>query len=259
MKKILKQLFKKIGYEVHKVKPSTHQILQLDYLSNFFSIGKQIGFAPKHIVDIGANKGYWSRKALSFFPDAAYTLIEPQYWLQPDFQDVLDTSSSIRYFPVGVGKVKGSFAFTIHEHDDSCSFRYSSEEAKSKNFKQIELPVETLNGLIAKHDLPVPDIVKIDAEGLDLDVLQGADTLFGKTEVFLVEAAVNNPYFDNTFLKVIQYMDEKGYRLFDITDINKPFQLKILWLAELAFVRKEGVFDTFELKDFTRTGLTAKT
>ncbi|MFZ3273450.1 MAG: FkbM family methyltransferase, partial [Lutibacter sp.] len=128
--------------------------------------------------------------------------------------------------------------------DDSCSFRYTEEEAKVAGFEQIEIPVVTLNKLLADSDLPIPDIIKIDAEGLDLEVLKGASNLFGKTEIFMVEAGVVNKIFDNSFLKLINFMDQNNYRLFDITDINRPFQPKVLWLVELVFVKKDGYIDS---------------
>jgi hypothetical protein len=43
---------------------------------------------------------------------------------------------------------------------------------------------------------------KIDAEGLDLEVLKGASNYFGKTEIFMVEAGVLSE-FDNSFLKIL--------------------------------------------------------
>ena len=38
-------------------------------------------------------------------------------------------------------------------------------------------------------------------------------------------------------------MDENNYRLFEITDLNRPFQPKVLWLVELVFVLKDGYID----------------
>ncbi|MEO8209798.1 MAG: FkbM family methyltransferase [bacterium] len=46
------------------------------------------------------------------------------------------------------------------------------------------LPIVTLNSVCEKYSLPIPEIVKIDAEGLDLEVVKGAQNLIGKTEVF---------------------------------------------------------------------------
>jgi FkbM family methyltransferase len=203
-----------------------------------------MGFTPHHIVDVGANHGTWTREALRYFPDAYYTLLEPQNWLKKSFQDILDANSKVQYYPVGAGELEGSFPFTIVDRDDSCSFSYSQEEAKASGFEQIEIPVVTLNNLLANSELPVPDIIKIDAEGLDIDVLKGASTFFGKTEIFMVEAGVVNKSFDNSFLKLINFMDENNYRLFEITDLNRPFQPQVLWLVELVFVKKNGFIDS---------------
>jgi FkbM family methyltransferase len=195
-------------------------------------------------VDVGANHGTWTKETLRYFPDAHYTLIEPQEWLKPSFQDLLDSNSKITYYPVGAGSENGSFKFTIVERDDSCSFRYTEEEAKENGFKQVDIPIITLNDLVKTNNLSIPDIVKIDAEGLDIEVLKGASDLFGKTEIFMVEAGVVIKEFENSFLKMITFMEERGYRLFEITDLNRPFQLKVLWLVELVFVKKGGIIDS---------------
>lgn len=248
MKKLIKKIINKTGYTLKKVNvnlPIPLNTNSKDYLLfNFYDTLKKMGFTPQHIVDVGANHGAWTREALRYFPDAHYTLLEPQNWLKKSFQDILDANSKVQYYPVGAGEKEGSFHFTIVDRDDSCSFRYSQEEAKTAGFEQIEIPMVTLNGLLENSKLPVPDIIKIDAEGLDIAVLKGASDFFGKTEIFMVEAGVVNKSFDNSFLKLINFMDEKDYRLFDITDLNRPFQPQVLWLVELVFVKKNGFLDS---------------
>jgi hypothetical protein len=87
----------------------------------------------------------------------------------------------------------------------------------------------------------VPDIIKIDAEGLDLDVIEGMkNTCLGKTELIFVEAAVLSNTFPNTVEKVVNKMHQAGYGMVEITDINRPFGFKGLWLIEIAFALKDG-------------------
>lgn len=246
-KKTINKILSVTGYQLSKAKntgATSHH--KNDLLDNFYDILRKINFQPRHIVDIGANHGTWTREALKNFPHAYYTLIEPQYWLKDSIKDILDQNSKVQFHAYGAGEKEGSFLFTIHDRDDSCSFKFTTEEAKAGGYKQIELPVITLNGLLANSELPVPDIIKIDAEGLDLEVLNGADSFFGKTEIFMVEAAVVLKSFDNSFLKLANFMDQKGYRLFEITDLNRPFNPKILWLVELVFVKKGGFIDTYQ-------------
>ena len=242
-----KPIFNKFGYQrktqQHFNAPEGKNLL----LQTLFTNIKKMGLSPKHVVDIGANHGTWTRETLTYFPDAYFTLIEPQEWLKPSFQDLLDTNPKIAYHAAGAGSKSGSFKFTIVDRDDSCSFRYTEEEAKEMGYRQVDIPIITLNDLVKTMNLPIPDIVKIDAEGLDIDVLKGASELFGKTEIFMVEAGVVIKEFDNSFLKMINFMDENGYRLFEITDLNRPFALNVLWLVELAFVKKNGIIDSYQI------------
>lgn len=255
MKKAIKKILIKVLHPiVTKLEYSKKNTIQSnkfgknDLLATLFDNIKTIGFIPQHIVDIGANHGTWTREVLRHFPEAYYTLLEPQQWLKKSFQDILNANSKVQFHPVGAGENEGSFQFTIVDRDDSCSFRYTPDEAKAAGFEQIEIPVVTLNGLLEESKLPIPDIIKIDAEGLDIEVLKGASNFFGKTEIFMVEVGVVNKSFDNSFLKMINFMDNVGYRLFEITDINRPFQPQVLWLAELVFIKKNGVIDSYAVK-----------
>lgn len=241
--KIITSLLKKNGLDPISQNNSKNNLLKL-----LFDNLKTLGFIPKHIIDIGANHGTWTREVLKYVPEAYFTLIEPQNWLKSSFQDLLDSNPKISYLPVGAGKEKGSFLFTIVDRDDSCTFGISKEEAEKNGYKQKEISVITLNELLkSKSDLPFPDLVKIDAEGLDLEVLEGASEYFGKTEVFMIEAAVYSKLYDNTILKVINYMNEKGYSLFDLTDLNRPFSPQVLWLVELVFVKKDGFINNSKI------------
>ncbi|AWG21446.1 FkbM family methyltransferase [Flavobacterium faecale] len=253
LKRVLLQLVNPVALKLGYVRVNKKHGLNFDdfnknnLLNIFFSNLKKMGFEPKHIVDIGANHGTWTREVLTHFPEAYYTLLEPQSWLKKSFNDLLESNSKIQFYPVGAGAEKGSFQFTIVDRDDSCSFRYTPDEAKEAGFEQIEIPVVTLDGLLQESKLPIPDIIKIDAEGLDIEVLKGASNYFGKTEIFMVEAGVFMTEFDNSILKMINFMEEKDYRLFEITDMNRPFKPQVLWLVELVFIKKNGIIDSYKI------------
>src|SRR5208283_4875055 len=91
--------------------------------------------------------------------------------------------------------------------------------------------------------LPDPDIIKIDAEGLDLSVLKGCGSFFGSADVFFVEAAVMNKDIANDLLAVTQAMKQHGYRLFDFTDLNRTPKQGALWLVEAVFIKTDGQLD----------------
>ena len=198
---------------------------------------KRFGFAPAHIIDVGANKGDWTRNAIKFFPDAHYTLMEPQDNLKTHIEDLIEAGHKIRWINAGAGDKSGSRPFTISPHDDRSTFTLSKEEAAAEGLRQVIMEVKTLNDVVSMGIEPVPDMVKIDAEGLDLRVLEGGSELFGKTDVFVLEAAVC-ARFENTVAKAMKRLSDAGYKLIDITDLNRSPKHGVLWLCELVFLRE---------------------
>ena len=229
MKEIIQSLLGILGFGLIR--------LQKQPLDSFFSLLKQQGFAPKHVIDVGANHGNWTRVAFNYFPDAYYTLVEPQDWLKTYVQDILARNGKIRWIGAGVGDKPGTLPFHVSHRDDSSTFVFTPEEAKAEGFRQIEVPVTTLNDIARTSDAPFPDMVKIDAEGLDLRVLAGASEFIGKTDIFLLEAAICPQNLENTLGNVIQTMAQADYRIIDITELNRSPKCGALWLCEVAFLR----------------------
>jgi FkbM family methyltransferase len=232
-----------LGITAPQKRSQTNPTTKDPLMDNFFQLLKKVGFQPNHIMDVGANKGTWTRLAHTYFPQALFTLVEPQENLKVFIEDLLSENSKIKWFSLGAGAKDGSMLLTTHERDDSFSFRFSMEEALELGRQQIEVAVKTIETIVGEYNLPQPDLIKIDAEGIDLEVLEGASAFIGKTEVFMVEAAVMNKDFINDAGTVISFMKDKGYRLFDITDLNRTKKDRALWLAELAFIRKDGFID----------------
>lgn len=123
---------------------------------------------------------------------------------------------------------------SVSSRDDSSTFVLADRHGHSTGANFSNFQVKTLDEIAAS--VGIPDLVKIDAEGFDLRVLAGASDLFGKTEIFLVEAAVCGNY-DNSVAEVLNFMSAAGYRLLDITDLNRSPKHGVLWLVELAFLR----------------------
>lgn len=249
MKKIKKRIFKylqkviapvavRLGfYPYNPIQDNKSKLL-----ARAFSNLKMNGFYPKTILDIGANHGTWTRDSLKIFPDSSYILVEPQSHLESSIED-LKRTAKIKFFPIGVGSKNGTFEFSINESDDSSSFRPVELNIDGYKFvKKIKVPMRTIDSFLQENNLPIPELIKIDAEGLDLEVLKGANSIFEKTECILIEASIHQRAFPNSFLKVINFMEDRGYEVFDITDLNRPFPNGLLWLVEVLFVKKNSKF-----------------
>lgn len=205
----------------------------------FFSCLSKLGLNPQHIVDVGANRGNWTRTAVKYFPNAHYTMFEPQEKMRAEVADLL-LNKNIKFHCLGAGPVNSTMKLTQHEWDDSHTFALSFQQAEEFGYPQIEVPVVALDNFFEERGLPSVDILKIDAEGWDLEVLKGARQTAESAEVILVEATVLNPVFKNTVEEVINAMSHIGFILFDITDLNRTAKDAALWLVELAFVKRDG-------------------
>jgi FkbM family methyltransferase len=238
MKQFVQALLGALGLRLVRIRSAPGTRPNAGSLGSFFLVLKERGFAPKHIVDVGANHGIWTRTALQYFPEAYYTLVEPQDHLRKYVQDLLAGNGKIRWIGAGAGDRLGTLPFTISNRDDSGSFTQTAEAAKVAGLRQIEIPVTTLNEIVRTSDAPFPDMVKIDAEGFDLKVLAGASELVGKTDIFLLEATIcATKDFENSMQNVINAMAHAGYGIFDIHDLNASPKYGLLWLCELAFLR----------------------
>jgi FkbM family methyltransferase len=234
MRRLIQSALNKLGFRIIRIKDGPRPS---EGLSPFFVLLKRLGFTPKHILDIGANRGLWTREALKFFPDARYTLVEPQDYLKTHVQDLLDRGCEIHWINVGASDSSGTLPFTITNSDGSCSFAYTAEQASASNLQQMPVCVKTVNEIVTSVGGDLPDMVKIDAEGLDLKVLAGASKILGKTDIILVEAVLRDGAYKNSVEEVLKFMADAGYRLLDITDLNRSPKHGVLWLCELAFLR----------------------
>lgn len=193
------------------------------------------------MVDVGAHSGGWTRSAMAFYPEAKYSLFEPQRSLLENQRD-LDLPNVRKHY-VGAGPRTEAALLTRHSRSDSWSYRLTPTEAKDRGFSQEESSVVSLDDFFANSEWPAPDVLKIGAEGWDLEVLSGATTTAAACEVVLVEAGVMNKSFGNTVLAVLEFMKRLGFTLFDVTDLNRTPTFGALWNVEVAFVKSGGLLD----------------
>jgi FkbM family methyltransferase len=208
-------------------------------LTQFFPLLKQLGFEPRNIWDVGANRGDWTRAALRYFPSADYTLIEPQDHLKEGIAGEIRNGHKILWVNAGASNQPGVLPLYVLAKDQSSSF-LEYDRIKNDSVRKIDVPIRTLNEIRASLSLLVPEMLKIDAEGFDLRVLQGASDFIGRTEIILAEAAIAQLDFENSARNLINAMDGYGYRLVEITDLHRSPNHDVLWLCELAFLLKSS-------------------
>jgi FkbM family methyltransferase len=191
------------------------------------------GFRPRLAFDLGANDGGWTRVAASVLGDTRFVLVEPLPRMRVALAALVESDPSrFSLVSAAVGSAAGQAVLTDW---DTGSTVLPVDAAAAP---QCTVPVETMNALAARFG--VPDFVKVDVEGSELDALRGGETLLGRTELFVIEVALFRFVERPVFHEVVEFMAAHGYSLYDIGDpIRRPFD-GALGLIDLFFARADG-------------------
>ncbi len=195
---------------------------------------KSRGADVKNILDIGAHKADWSLMTSDIFPKAAYYMIEPQDEMKPYIETFLKTHNGA-WFQGGAGAENGELTLSVWDDFAGSSFLLPEGEESGK--QQRKVPIYTVDYLIETKKMPVPDICKIDVQGFEIEVLKGAKTILGKTDIFILEASLfrfspNQPLLH----EIIDFMVQNGYVIYDFAGFaNRPMD-KALGQLDICFV-----------------------
>ncbi len=199
------------------------------------------GLDPRQIIDVGANRGKWSRDASRVFPQSGFTLIEPQVEMAPLLRKFCDGHDNRRYILAGAGSFLGELPFTVSPDTVSSTFVTTAAEAARNGYTQRIVPLVTLDHVVHTMIRAVPDIVKVDAEGFEQEVVKGAQSVLGKTEVFFLEAHFfGDPDNPSDIVRLTAFMADLGYVPYDFSWFGRRSFDGALNLCEMVFVRRHG-------------------
>lgn len=250
MKQIIQKFLGKFGYTFRRTNtlrggnPAsiTRPIGVLDL---FLEDIRVRGFAPRGIIDVGAHRGDWTKLALSIFPNTPVIMIEPQDEMEGFLSEFAKISPECAFVKAGAGRKAGELVQTIWEDYAGSSFLpATNDNLFSNGKKQCKTKVVTIDTLLAEnYPKFIPDLVKLDIQGFELEALSGAETLFGKTEIFILEVSLFR------FLpgwpiarEVISFMAARGYELYDVPGFCRRPHDGALGQMDFAFVKADGLF-----------------
>jgi FkbM family methyltransferase len=136
-----------------------------------------------------------------------------------------------RHFPVALGRQKGHATLNLARFPDSSSLFKNNREflgrfAMAQYVEQIgavEVELTDVDSLMVEQGLDYFDFMKLDVEGAELDVLEGAeralsDSVLGLTvEVWFHREHLERPLFSD----IDSYLRRFDFALFDFREINR--------------------------------------
>jgi FkbM family methyltransferase len=244
VKSIIKYLLRSVGVELrraHNSHPgSEHR--PIGFFEAFLEDIAARGFKPRFVLDVGANRGKWTRMAKRVFPRATYLLIEPQPEMRPYLDSLCSEFRDIYWVEAGAGANKGKLIQTIWDDFEGSSFLPKVNEEMLRSGRQREVEIITIDSLLESRGGQAPELVKLDIQGFELEALKGANSLFGTTELFILEVSLFC-FIEGTPLlrEVVTFMGDRGYEIYDIPGyLRRPFD-GALGQVDLAFAKNGGI------------------
>jgi FkbM family methyltransferase len=161
--------------------------------------------------------------------------------MEPHLKRFCRKGPNRRYLLVGAGSELGELPFTVNPDTVSSTFVATAENAARQGYTQRVVPLVTIDHVVHTILHAVPDIIKVDAEGFEQEVVSGARSVLGKTEVIFLEAHFfGEPENPSDFVTLASFMADYDYVPYDFSWFGRrPFD-GALYLCEMVFVRRHG-------------------
>jgi len=140
-------------------------------------------------LDIGSYRGFFAA-VMARAGAASVDAFEPNPANRPAMQKLLELNPDlgIRFHPAAVGNQEGKMEFLVHEDLAMGKIKTSTFQADRLGNSSLPVPMRTLDGLLARKEIPEPHFIKLDVEGAEAMVLQGAADLLGRgAPIWLIE------------------------------------------------------------------------
>ena len=199
------------------------------------------GFSPTLVIDVGANVGQWADRAAAAFPDARFHLIEPQGGCQPALARFRPPRFQVHQTAVTSGEVH--MVRFIGGGQDRAGTGAFISPTDSPSDDAAVYPATTLDALLSGEITPDDRVLlKLDVEGHETAVLQGARSLLGMAEVLLCE--VN--FYDagslgvTVFADLLEFARQQGFALDDFASLAERRRDGRLRQGDAVFIRRDS-------------------
>ena len=171
------------------------------------------------VFDVGANQGQFAREALdNVNATATIYSFEPS---QSTYEMMKKNIKDKRHhtFNIGLGKSK-SIMNLYYDDIGSGLASLTKRDLASHDIvfnKSEEVTIDTIDNFCEENKIEYIDLLKIDVEGHELDVLNGATSIFEKTKIVMFEFGGCNIDTRTYFKDFYKFFLEKDMILYRIT------------------------------------------
>jgi FkbM family methyltransferase len=178
------------------------------------------------VFDVGANTGQSARVYSNKFTGAKIYSFEP---VEKTFLKLQENvrGRQIECHRLALSALPGSGIMILEGTADMFHLQTETSVASAGNLSGLEeVPLETLDNFCRAHGVEQIGYLKIDTEGNDLAVLQGADMMLSRHQIDVVEVEAGMNCLNKRHVpyeKLSRFLQEKGYFPFGIYEQTAEF------------------------------------
>ena len=179
------------------------------------------------VIDVGASNGGFAGRARAIFPDAMIYAFEPLGHSFNDLKEKFRDDKNFSAFQIAVRHRKEEVAFYENEYSGSSSLLKMADLHKEAypypaSEKKIFVKGDTLDNIFHKTGLREKVMLKVDVQGAENLVLEGARETLSKVFLIFSEVSFNTLYRGQILFNGFNRMVEKeGFFLAGIENISR--------------------------------------
>jgi FkbM family methyltransferase len=242
VKEYAKRMLRKVGLDVHRLQMNQAGSQPRIALGEVLANAAKTGWEPRTIIDVGVADG--TPGLYDTFTGAKIVLAEPLVEWEAALR-ALCKRYGADYVLAAASNAEGEIVVHIHK-DLAGSSTLREAEGEHVDGRPRTVPTLRLDELCERRGLLGPYLIKVDVQGAELVVLEGADRILDDTGMVLLEVSLM-PFFLNgpQLAEVVVFMKERGFVAYDIFGGHtRPFD-GALAQVDMAFVKEDSPFREF--------------
>ncbi len=224
LKKIIKELFHILGFDIQKVPAeATPAIFPEKDLSQFepydpSKFGWLSSLNINTVLDIGAHFGEFASRIRGALPNAQVLAFEPLHHVFRELESNLKEMQNFRAFNFAIGDENA--AVTMYHNEYSAS----SSILKMGTLHKVEFPftahqtpeivgVKRLDDVLSELEPEENILIKIDVQGYEDKVIKGGENAIKRAKVLIVETSFYTLYEGQPlFHEIYELLVRKGFK-----------------------------------------------